>query len=895
MKTLFIKSSMERDPRYRQQTVILQEQERRFVRKIPAGPAAGEHLKAYAKNRALLTGALQPGSCIRILPCQENPDGTVDFPFCVQPTLEEILRGLSAEAYVGTLLAFKQALTEAFGTKTFHSEPDFRSLFGTFPEMESAEGMISLTVTDPDLRFDNVFFGAEAEKEKNGYYTLIDYEWVLSFPVPLPFVFYRALQLDATYRAFPETEQRRVKDALDIPETLEKIFSGMETAFLRSISPEGTRLDYYATHATPITRVNHRLDWMLRRTELASRSRLDLRRYADKAWYPVLMKPRETGVRIWENLRKAARKRNAFGLFCSLVLSLVRSGPGATLKKMHRWVRAGKAQKAFARSLELSAEERKRQQQERFSRRITFSILVPLYNTPLPFLEEMIESVREQTYSDWELCLADGSDEAHTEVGETCLRLAREDPRIKYRHLERNGGISENTNACMDMATGEYFVLFDHDDLLHPAALYENMKAICEQDADFLYSDEAVFASPHRDHWISTHFKPDYAPEDLLSNNYICHLSVFRAALLKETGRFRSEFDGSQDHDLILRLTGASRRVVHIPKLLYYWRSHAGSVASDIGAKTYAISAGQRAVADFLRTRGESVRVESTPVFPTLYRVHFPLPEGPSVRMVLWFTEDQNPEKYLKTLFPTLNYFSISVTVLRTGKSSEPENTLYPITWMEAGKNGLRSDLSKAAAAVKEDVLLFMDPELHPESGSWLREMLTLVIRKNIGAVGAREVFSDGTVRHGGLVTGMGARKLVGRSQLGEPAVSGGYFGQLAILRDVSAVSSECLMIRRDRFEEAGGFSEGYQDTLFDADLCLKLLEKGYRNVVTPFAEMKGGSRKHFSLDYGAEKASYEADGQCFRQTWQHRLERPDPCYNPNLTLEDADYSIRIC
>ena len=184
---------------------------------------------------------------------------------------------------------------------------------------------------------------------------------------------------------------------------------------------------------------------------------------------------------------------------------------------------------------------------------------------------------------------------------------------------------------------------------------------------------------------------------------------------------------------------------------------------------------------------------------------------------------------------------------------------------------------------------------LHPESGSWLREMLTLVIRKNIGAVGAREVFSDGTVRHGGLVTGMGARKLVGRSQLGEPAVSGGYFGQLAILRDVSAVSSECLMIRRDRFEEAGGFSEGYQDTLFDADLCLKLLEKGYRNVVTPFAEMKGGSRKHFSLDYGAEKASYEADGQCFRQTWQHRLERPDPCYNPNLTLEDADYSIRIC
>ena len=191
MKTLFIKSCLERDPRYRQQTLILQEGERRFVRKIPAGPAAGEHLKAYAKNQVLLNHALRPESRVRILPCLENPDGSVDFPFCAQPTLEETLQGLPAEEYIRVLLAFREALTEAFGTEAFQSGPDFCGLFGTVPEMETAEGMTSLKVTDPDLRFDNVFCCADGGKEKDedGCYTLIDYEWVLSFPIPLPFVF----------------------------------------------------------------------------------------------------------------------------------------------------------------------------------------------------------------------------------------------------------------------------------------------------------------------------------------------------------------------------------------------------------------------------------------------------------------------------------------------------------------------------------------------------------------------------------------------------------------------------------------------------------------------------------------------------------------------------------
>lgn len=895
MRTVYVKSSLERDPLYRQQTLILQEGDRRLVRKIPVGEAAREHLRDYGRNRKLLEESLRPDGRIRILPCQENADGSVDFPFCANPTLEEKLRGLSAADYVNSLLAFQKALEEAFGTVDFSADSDFTDFFGAHPVLEKAEGLRSLRITDVDLRFDNVFCAlpeGEAEEEKKDAYTLIDYEWVLHFPVPLPFVFYRALILDGAFHAFTEAERRQIREAMGITEALEGAFARMDAAFLAAVSPAETRLDYYATHATAITRVNHRLDWMLRRTVLQSRSRLSPGRYEDTSWYRAIRNSGAWGNQAWQALRRAARKRNAFGLLCSLGISLFRSGPAATGRKIRHWIRADKAQRAYIRSLRLTEEERASQSMERFPRRITFSVLVPLYNTPLSFLREMIDSVLDQTYRDWELCLADGSDEAHGEVGEYCLRLAETDDRIKYRRLEHNGGISENTNACMEMATGEYFVLFDHDDLLHPSALYENMKAICDEDADFVYSDEAVFASPHRDRWISTHFKPDFSPENLLSNNYICHLSVFRASLLEQAGRFRPDYDGSQDHDLILRLTGAARKVVHIPQILYYWRSHAGSVASDIGVKTYAISAGQRAVADFCGSRGEKVWVESTPVFPTLYRVRFPLQQAPSLRIILQFGEGQDPEAYLRSFLPSLNYFSVAVTVLVSGNAQPTETFPCEVLFVADTYASRRDALSAVAAGCGEEMLLFLNPDLRPVSWNWLQEMLSLAIREDIGAVGAREIFEDGTLRHGGLVLGLGKRRLVGRNQLGEPAVSGGYFGQQAVLQDVTAVSAECMMIRRDRFEKVGGFSPTYQNTLFDVDLCLKLKDTGCRNLVTPFAEMKGGRRKSFSLDYGSEEATYGADALSLRETWARRLAAPDPYYNPNLTLDEPDYSI---
>ena len=283
-----------------------------------------------------------------------------------------------------------------------------------------------------------------------------------------------------------------------------------------------------------------------------------------------------------------------------------------------------------------SQEERKRQEETVFDRMVKISILVPLWNTPQDFLHEMIDSVQWQTYGNWELCLADGSDDTHAYVGEVCREYAAKDGRIVYRKLPENEGISGNTNECLKLATGEYIGLFDHDDILHPCALYEYAKAINERGADYIYCDEATFQDGDIDRMITMHFKPDYAIDNLRANNYICHFSVFSRELLDGTELFRTKFDGSQDHDMILRLTDRAQNIVHVPKLLYYWRSHAGSVAANIEAKPYAIESARNAVADHLRKHGfEHFTITSTRAFETIFKITYEIIGEPKISIVI--------------------------------------------------------------------------------------------------------------------------------------------------------------------------------------------------------------------------------------------------------------------
>ncbi|MBR2823416.1 MAG: glycosyltransferase [Clostridia bacterium] len=552
---------------------------------------------------------------------------------------------------------------------------------------------------------------------------------------------------------------------------------------------------------------------------------------------------------------------------------LKKRGIRKTLRKTALHVDRKRLERAYIRRMMPTAEQLAAQRAEGMPEEVCFSVIVPLYNTPMALLRETLDSVAGQSYGNWELCLADGSDDAHGDVGEYCRERAAAEHRIRYRKLPQNEGISGNSNAALEMARGDYIALFDHDDLLRADALYEMAKAIGETGADFLYSDEMIFESPKVTRVLGIRFKQDFAPEDLWTNNFICHLTVFRRDLLEVTGGFRGDFDGSQDHDLVLRLTAAAKQIRHIPQVLYFWRSVPGSVAADIHMKEYAIDAGRRAVEAFLRSRGRGeIRVESTEAFPTMYRLRIPVAGEPSVRVIIW--PGSGAESGLSELRAGTRWKNIRWQVLAPGAQSRNEA------------------FRRAAEAAEEDYLVFLDEVPEALNPDWIREMLQWAQEEEIGAVGAKIRLAGGTdLRHAGIVLGLGPEGVAGRAYFDMEDDGVGFFGQLAVARNVTAVT-DGWMIRREKYRTAGGFDPEYGDALFDIDLCLRLKETGYRNMWVPEALLSGGEAKEFALDVGKEYASYARDSARFRQKWAEVLKAGDSCYNPNLSLKHEDWRI---
>lgn len=517
------------------------------------------------------------------------------------------------------------------------------------------------------------------------------------------------------------------------------------------------------------------------------------------------------------------------------------------------------------------SETRKLEESKVYDRKVTISLLVPLYNTPVKFLTEMIDSVVNQTYKDWELCLADGSDGEHSEVGEICKGYASKDTRIKYSKLEKNEGISGNTNECLKMATGDYIGLFDHDDVLHPSVLYKYREAI-DGGADYIYCDEATFTDGNINKMITVHFKPDFAIDNLRANNYICHFSVFKRTLLEETELFRTEYDGSQDHDMILRLTSLAHKVEHVPGIYYYWRAHAGSVASNINAKTYAIDAAKRAVADHLRTNGiYNTRITSSKAFETIFRLKYEVNKEPMVSIIV----DNDTEEGLQAISKWNTYSKIEIIK----ESEHPE------------VKGLAkyAKLNALAKNAKGDVLLFLNGRLIMQSPDYIGELLSIALREDVGAVGPKLLYPDGKIQHASYVLGIGKDKAAGPVHHGFDKRYIGYMGRLCYIQDVSAVTGDSLMVKSTDFVNVGGFDDEYKKAFGDIALCLKLRKKGLLNVFNPYAEGILDAKPEILADTTDE---FEADLTKFKKDFEKELEDGDPYYNKNLTKTDLDYSI---
>jgi O-antigen biosynthesis protein len=519
------------------------------------------------------------------------------------------------------------------------------------------------------------------------------------------------------------------------------------------------------------------------------------------------------------------------------------------------------------------------------------SIVVPVYRPSLWYFQACVHSVISQTYESWELCLCDDGS-GDPDLTKSMVDFAAADARIKPVSLERNGGISRATNRALEEASGEFVVLLDHDDVLDPEALAELAEVIVVgDDVDVIYSDEDKLDELDRPYM--PHFKPDWDPDLLLAYPYLGHVTAIRRELLNRIGGFRSDFDGSQDYDVMLRATELARNIVHIPKVLYHWRVVAGSAAGDTDAKPWAHQASRRVLEDTLVRRGMNGTVESGP-FQGAYHVRTEIEGKPTVSVIIPFRDQAAlTVTCLESLSKAPGY-EISEVVLVDNGSSEPETRElrcrlerqpatrvmdYPGPFNWAAIN------NAAAATCDSDMLLFLNNDIEATSKGWLRALVELTQRRDVGAVGARLIYPDGKLQHAGVVIGLGG--VASHLFIGMPKGQRGYFSWDRVVRGYSAVTAACMLVRRNVFEEMGGFDETFAVGFNDVDFCIRLGKAGYRVLYTPHAQLT-----HFeSVSRGL--SGFYGDYQEFLRRWSEVLREDDPYYNPNLSRLEHWCSLR--
>lgn len=553
----------------------------------------------------------------------------------------------------------------------------------------------------------------------------------------------------------------------------------------------------------------------------------------------------------------------------------------------------------FLKKYGVKEEELARQRQEVFENGPCFSIAVPLYQTKEKYLREMIESVQAQTYTNWELCLADGSGREHSlqpVIGEYIAK----DKRIKYCLLDSNEGIAGNTNEALKMADGDFVVLTDHDDLLSPEALYQCAKAVQkEPQTDVIYSDEDKVDMSGKK-FFEPHFKSDYNIDLLCTMNYICHLFVVRKDVMERAGLFESCYDGAQDHDFILRCTEKAEHIVHIPKVLYHWRCHAQSTSENPESKLYAFENGCKAVKAHYDRIGIPAEVEQGP-FYGMYRTHYLWKEQPLVSILIPNKDHVTDlKKCMDSIEEKSTYRNFEFIIVENNSTEEETFAYYKeiekrdnvrVLYYKEDFNYSRINNFGAKEANGEYVLLLNnDTEMiEPDS---IKEMLDVCMRPDVGIVGAKLIFEDNTIQHAGVIIGFGG--VAGHAFIGQDRDDNGYFSRIISVQDLSAVTAACLMVRRSVFDEVEGLNEEFKVAFNDIDFCLKVRKAGYLVVYNPYAQFYHYESKSRGQEDSADKvARFQQEIGLFGERWGELLEHGDPYYNPNLTLDKADFSLK--
>ncbi len=540
------------------------------------------------------------------------------------------------------------------------------------------------------------------------------------------------------------------------------------------------------------------------------------------------------------------------------------------------------------------------QRNHHFDREPLFSVVVPVYRPKTEYFEAMIKSVLEQSYENWELCLADGSGEGHS-MKRSVEKAAKGDKRVKYKLLDGNLGISGNTNAALDMSTGDYIVLGDHDDIIRPDALFECAKAVNEDASiDVIYTDEDKYDCNTGKRFMP-HFKPDFNLDMLRNNNYICHLFVFRRDLYNEVGGFNSEYDGSQDYDMILRCTEKAHNIKHIPKVLYTWRSHEDSTAKNPESKNYAYVSGKKALEAHFKRMGIAAKVSMSDI-PGYNNVEYEVIGNPSISILIPNKDHTDDlDVCIRSIAGRQDYTNYEIIIIENN-STEPETFEYykkieeefecvRVIYYEGSFNYSKIN-NFGASCANGDYYLLLNNDTKMLRKNCLRQLISFATRPEVGIVGARLLYNDNTVQHAGVIIGLGG--VAGHAFAGIPSDYSGYFARAVIPQDYSAVTAACLIVRKSVYEEVGGLDENLKVAFNDVDFCLKVRKAGYLVVYNPGAELYHYESKSRGLEDTPEKAArFKGEVAYIENKWNDILTNGDPYYNVNLSLKRADFSPR--
>lgn len=546
-----------------------------------------------------------------------------------------------------------------------------------------------------------------------------------------------------------------------------------------------------------------------------------------------------------------------------------------------------------------SAEMLEKQRKHQFSKKILISVAVPAYKTPAVFLRQMIQSLEEQTYSNWELCIANGSPE-DKEMHEILEEWSQKDVRVRYKDLKENLGISENTNEAFAMAKGEFIGLLDHDDLLAPNALFEIAKVLEKDESiDMVYTDEDKVTTDLSEHF-QPHFKPDFNIDLLRSNNYICHFCLVRKEIVKKIGGFCKEFDGAQDHDFIFRCTEKARKVEHIPEILYHWRTHKSSTADNPASKMYAFDAGKRAVEAHLTRMGTIGVVSHTPDLG-FYRVKYPVQGKPLVSIIIPNKDEKDTlQACMESLRSKTLYDNFEIIIIENNSTTKEifdyyrelskEENIRLLKWKKEFNYAAINNFG--AKHAKGEYLLFLNNDVTAINSDWMEEMLGVCQRPEVGVVGVKLIYPDNTIQHAGCVIGIGG--IAGHMFVDMPADRTGYLHKASIMQDMSAVTAACMMIEKAVFEKVGGFSEELAVAFNDVDLCLKVRREGHLVVYDPYAQLYHMESKTRGAEDSEEKMRrFQKEIEYMRCHWIDILKNGDPYYNKNLSLTKWNYSLK--